>query len=230
MNDISRKEVLENTDKKSKQFLTNWLSNRKSILKNNVSAYRSLRYPGVKYTDLDKDTDDVLNYQLKNMNNTSANISSYLSKDGSGEFNKKNNTILIDNSVAGKTDNSLLDDVITHERTHSLKPVPQETIIGNLLKKYTLYEDTNRDKYINNNKEIYARLMTFRKRNNLTPNQTVTPENLKEWKSKLRHLEFNKYPKNLLLDLFNTVADNTKNKNRLIDNNKVNNISRNNIT
>ena len=101
----------------------------------------------------------------------------------------------------------------THERTHSALPNPQEKAI-----KYIM-QGTNgkyNDSYYDDPKEIYARMMDFRKTNNLDPNKKYTADELKSIDKAVPRTRFepvdfkltDRYDDNTLERLFNDIAQN----------------------
>lgn len=81
-------------------------------------------------------------------------------------------------------------------------------------------KDTGRkynDKYLDDSNEVYSRLMQFRYDNKLNPNKKVSKQDLNYWRSK--HVNgrdlLNRYPDDILLKLFNNVANNTTKNNSL---------------
>lgn len=92
-----------------------------------------------------------------------------------------------------------------HEGAHASQALPQETVIGDILK------NTNyKDKYLDNSSEVYSRLMEMRRHYNLDPKKTYKRKDLKEMrqqgKSKFNMLD--RYDDDTLLRLMNEVADN----------------------
>lgn len=121
-------------------------------------------------------------------------------------------TILYDSVIGG--DNSTK----VHERTHAIvnmsNPILKEVYdIRNELeargKKIHHYYDAP--------EEIYARLMSFREKHGLDPTKTITKEDINNWKkNKIKDFDLiNRYPVDLLLRLFNDVAQNTTDPNKL---------------
>jgi hypothetical protein len=204
--EISKEQVVNSIDNKSKDFITSWLSNRKSILLQNIKSYDRTYPDGNIPTYEDSRINNILSSQTNNFNKSPINVVNKLSSGLYGEYDKKNNQISINKNIFNKGDSTLLNNTIFHERVNSLRPMPQEVAINELKQKHSIYNYTEDAEYTNRSGEIYARLMTFRKENNLTPFHVVTPENLKDWKGKLKNADLSQYSSKFLLDLFNTVA------------------------
>lgn len=211
---------LNNNDKKvqvsdstSKVFINNWLINRSEQLKRNIQIYDSINTPNIKHDLSEKRINGILGNQLNNMNKSNIKLSNKLLDGADGQFDKSTNSILINDNVPNKKDPYFLNKIITHERAHSLKPLPQEATISTLLEKHKVFNDSEESKYLNKSGEIYARLNAFRKKNNINPNRLINKKDLQLWKKELRYDELNTYPDSFLLDLFNIVAINNKKDN-----------------
>lgn len=209
-----KKETVQSTDSNSQLFIKDWLSNRSNIFTDNVNTYDAINNNGFKDPLLQQKANGILEMQFRHMGKAGL-LSTRVTGDdtnldgAAGQFNKLTNSISIDKDI---NNIPLLDKTITHERTHSLRPYIQESVIGDLLKKHYVKDYSEFDKYRNNSGEIYARLMAFRKNNGLTPAKIVTKEDLQQWKKLLNKEDLGHYPKEFLLDLFNTVASNSTTK------------------
>lgn len=115
-------------------------------------------------------------------------------------------------AYAGIPDNG----VNIHERTHAMNAAPQERLIQNKID-----SSKHKDKYLDDSKEIYARLMQYRFNNKLSPGFVVTKQYLQKNRDKLKALNLDRYSDDELLFLFNEIAENTINNN----NNKLENTS-----
>ena len=215
--EIPSEPKLQNVDANSKIFITNWLLNRKAILKENLKSFyiENQKITGKDESQLKDDylntsVDGDLLRQVNRMNKTSISSRDILERDDIAEFDKQNKKIIVSNNIV-KGQEEFLSNVVIHERTHSLMPVPQENAIKQLLDKHDVIKNNYYNKTpldLDSKGEIYARLMAFRKENNLTPSHIVTGDNLKTWKKELKSNRLNQYPTNFLLDLFNTIASN----------------------
>ena len=128
-----------------------------------------------------------------------------------GTYYPRHNTILYD-SIIGD------DSTKIHERTHAtvnkFSPILKEVYdVVNELKArgekiHYHYDDPE---------EIYARLMSFREKHGLDPTKTITEEDINNWKkSKVEDFDLiNRYPVDILLRLFNDVAQNITDPNKL---------------
>lgn len=94
-------------------------------------------------------------------------------------------------------------DVRIHERTHALNAEPQEKTIGTIVD-----ENKYNDKYLDDEREIYSRLMEFRYKYKLSPNKTITKQYLDNHREELKDKRLDRYDDDLLLKLFNDVAYN----------------------
>lgn len=90
-----------------------------------------------------------------------------------------------------------------HERTHAMNAVPQERKVASII-------DNNKykDKYLDDSKEIYARLNTIRYITGLSPSTVVTTKWLNSHRKELKNQRLDRYTDDELLQLFNDVADN----------------------
>lgn len=95
-----------------------------------------------------------------------------------------------------------------HERTHAMNASPQHDAISKIITK-------SEDEYLDNPKEIYARLMQYRYNNELKPTDIIDKNYLNKNREKLKELELNRYNDEELIRLFNEVAQNDMNKNNL---------------
>jgi hypothetical protein len=199
--EVPTTEAVKTADNNSKQFITAWLFDRKPILKENIQAYDKTYSPGMPANDSDDRVDAVLNQQIKNMNKPPLEENNNLPTDIHGEYDAERRVIDVAND-------GLMNRTVTHERTHALSPAPQQVAIKNLFLKYPAYRQREEDPYLNTSGEVYARLMAFRKENNLKPNQVVTLDDLKKWRMELKDNQLEQYSNSFLLDLFNTIAYN----------------------
>lgn len=130
---------------------------------------------------------------------------SYLSK---GAFSPFTNSILINDGYKDK------DNTILHEKTHSLRAIPQYDKInkiiipGNSEKKLKVPYDS----YLDNSGEIYSRLMEFRKSNNLNPLKTYKKLDIQKLKQSGKDFDIlNRYTDEQVEQLLNNVASSKKN-------------------
>lgn len=130
----------------------------------------------------------------------------------SGVYYPQHNTILYDSVFGGDNTTKI------HERTHAtvglFSPILREVFgIVNDLK----VRRKRIDPYYDDPQEIYARLMSFREKHNLDPTKVITKEDIDKWKKDKVEDFFliNRYPIDILLRLFNDVAQNTTDPNRL---------------
>lgn len=98
--------------------------------------------------------------------------------------------------------------VILHELTHSTqdKYGIQSSKVDEVMKKYE-EENNPRHKYYDDPGEIYSRMNQFRYDNGLNPEDTITKEQIEQFKdSSIDNQFINRYSTNTLLDLLNSVA------------------------
>lgn len=98
--------------------------------------------------------------------------------------------------------------VILHELTHSTqdKYAIQTNKVDEVMKKYE-EENNPRHKYYDDPGEIYSRMNQFRYDNGLNPEDTITEEQIEQFKdSSIDNQFINRYSTNTLLDLLNSVA------------------------
>jgi len=119
-------------------------------------------------------------------------------------------------------------DLLFHEQVHALNDLPTykfqprsdedsgpvyppEDAIINL----GLSNKDDYDYYWDDNREIYSRLMEFRKQNKLHPSKYQDKEQIKKWRDsgKLKQFMLDRYDDDTLLYLFNEVAQNNSTKN-----------------
>ena len=97
-----------------------------------------------------------------------------------GRYNTKKNVVELSTVLGNK--NLKKDVVKLHEFTHALgQDSPQEFAIRQYFDK-----KENKDKYLDNPSEIYARLMTFRKLHNIDPNHIYTKDDIKKLRQETR--------------------------------------------
>lgn len=178
------------------QFIRSWLSNRKRILGNNITNYNNYFHS----SDFLFPTQEI-NRQLNNLSTVKLIKSKPSRKDWRAQYSTTNHSITY-------TDPS---DLI-HEGTHALrygKPwSPQEFQI----RQSPYYQRNHKDPYWDNDSEIYARLMQFRKDNNLNPNQVWTKDQIKALKKNSNIKDYdllNRYDDDFIIYLFNEIAQNS---------------------
>lgn len=197
---------LPTKDTESKSFITNWLNGRGSILTDNIKTFDSIHNPSVPLDYSNERLQSELNRQFSTMNKSSIGVNNSMANNEYGKYDKEKFSISVNSKLKNE---DLFDRTIVHERTHSLKPYPQRAAIGKLIDQSRFIQsDDSNDKYMDDPDEIYSRLMTFRKANNLKPDQVVTKEDIKSWRSLLKKDQLDRYPTNFLLQLFNTIAQN----------------------
>jgi len=210
------KETLASSDNKTKQFLAYWLSKREKPLVANIRTFDALHSPKDAPLDYSSQRFQIeLGRQLDAMNKAGIAISNKLPNHLRGEFDKGKGVI----SLNERLNPDLIDKTIVHERSHSLKPYPQEAAIKKLMEDHRVYpSEDEQGKYLDQPGEIYSRMMMFRQANGLKPEQEVTKDDLKQWKGGLFKDELSRYPTKFLLDLFNLIA---LNQNQSQDNNNL---------
>jgi len=219
-------------DTEAQEYYSNWIQNRQpQLLENAKSAIDEVGGRAARKFEAKDLADAQLKEQLFNVKNTPANLYAPPSTDHKGIWMPSEGP-LGRIEVPTNTPEEDIGDTMLHERVHAAQPFVQMNKI-NQLKKEHGYEDT--DKYWDSSSEMYSRLMTLRRNLGLQPGQTVTPgmietrddfndPNFVPEKSELFLKSFNelgranmlKYPKKLLLDMLNKVAEN-KNTNNPTD-------------
>lgn len=162
-----------------------------------VSAFRKTPVAGVKgdtpeqfttrFLENVKSTAAGMGHKIKTSLNTSTPIR--------GEFDQASHTIYYDrNSPFTKT----------HEQTHASGATPQENTVGEIIDQSGKYNNPYQD----DKKEIYARLMQLREANDIDPTVVWDKKMLKEFKKNAQDFNIlNRYDDDIILDLFNNVAD-----------------------
>lgn len=238
---IDKPVIPKSDDAESIAWLANWLNNRRQQLYNNYkdsnssskvvqyskpdsrkigdirddgfqTQYNDVGYNPllwVKGLDSDRITTNKIFYnQINNSasapqkvleeNKTSNDFETKGAYVKPNHFNNKGHYIV----YAGTPD----DDVKIHERTHALNADYQERTIANKKDK-----EKYNDKYLDDEKEIYSRLMEYRFKNNLNPNETVDSNYLNKHRQELKDKRLYRYDDDFLLFLFNQVAQNNSN-------------------
>lgn len=97
-------------------------------------------------------------------------------------------------------------DVLTHEQSHASKAVPQEQRIQEILGG----SNTGSTDYLDRPTEVYSRLMELREANQLDPLKVWEKKDIKALKKTgIDYDILNRYKDEDILELFNTVADNS---------------------
>lgn len=97
-------------------------------------------------------------------------------------------------------------DVLTHEQSHASKAIPQEQRIQQILGG----SNTGSTDYLDRPTEVYSRLMELREANQLDPLKVWEKKDIKELRKTGTDYDIlNRYKDEDILDLFNTVADNS---------------------
>jgi hypothetical protein len=220
-------------DDEAKAFYSNWIKNRPEQFKENHTSWLVPKgYEGPSDQAAQMMADEELKHQLARVNNTPANLYATESKDELGVYDPNIGGPYGRIEIPRNTIENELGNTMLHERTHSAVPTPQIEKIKQLKKEHG-YEDTAG--YWDRPSEMYSRLMTLRKNLGLQPGQVVTPgmietkedftdPNFVPDKSEtyiksfieLGRANMLKYPKKLLLDMLNKVAEN-KNTNNPTD-------------
>jgi hypothetical protein len=203
---LKKQQALEVKATPAKKFVNNWLTNRKLLLKENVRTFDSFVTPNMINDYSNERINGILSNQISNVNVTSIIPTTGLGDNVKGDYNSNTKSIHINNRVVNSKDSIDIDNTLTHEITHALRAFPQEFAIKKLTETYL--NKNSLDPYLDSSREIYSRLMIFRKQNGLKPEQIVTPTDLKEWRRKLNGADLSRYPDDFLLDLFNTIANN----------------------
>lgn len=168
-----------------------------------------------------KHLEDIYNRYVDRENNTSALTNDNLSNLSiffKGAYSPKNHAINYEESPKNN--------VIIHERTHSLKAFPQESAIRRL--KYddpeaffmkgdfgNIYnKGIEKDSYLDDASEIYSRLMEFRYMNKLDPKKIYNKSDIQRMRNNNAIYDpdiLNRYNDDYVERLLNKVAYNTTN-------------------
>ena len=215
---------LEESDIRDQSFIRNWMNHRTDVLKNNLKSSN--------FFPTDKLAEKVKNEQLSNMqsarhfnfNNkedlerwkttfgekmaevhsrgknkyTADDMVTYMNYTQDGSYNPYTHTIV---SNPGKKAPFYL-----HERTHAMRPIPQETKISKILSKATKLNESSNSDYYNNPKEVYARLMEFRRDNKLDPTKKYSTKFIQEMKDIKKYNDI-KFSIDKNLGVFNDTPD-----------------------
>lgn len=211
-----------------KQWLNTWLKDRPKQMANNIDDYVKQRYYG---SDIDRmsaskgwfgdrtknarrvtnelldvaNTTKIYDYRepwvINNRENIPGNNEFLQQRAGTqAAYIPKYKSIYVSPIAYDKS-------AILHELTHATqkKYAIQTNAVNNILKK----NNQKNDKYLDNPDEVYSRMMQFRYNNSLKPEDTISREQIEQWKKdeSLNDQEFIKrYSTTTLEDLLNGVA------------------------
>lgn len=150
----------------TRQWVDNWLSQRKDKLKNNSINAGILALPGILKNPYFRQANSMSKYTFKRGN---------LPDKTTGITNHKKKTITT-------SDNSKSTEV--HEWTHASRPYEQISKVKEIIDRWGLKPGIMYDEYLDKPSEIYSRLMELRFNNNLDPNHEYTLEEVQELRNK----------------------------------------------
>lgn len=238
---ITNPVIPNSQDNESIKWLANWLNNRRKQLYNNIiDTNTKVGYTYSKYNNKKDIRDDGFDVETTNywnnpflylagynpkriqinkafynqINNAASAPEIILNKD-IPEYNYETKGVYVEPNYFNNSGHYIAyagnpkKRTKIHERTHAMNALPQERKIEQII------ENKYKDKYYDNSKEIYSRLMEFRYDNNLDPNKQITIDDLNNWKNKLKEFSLDRYDDNTLLQLFNDVAYNNNNTNKV---------------
>lgn len=216
---------LQQQDQDAISWITNWLSQRKSQLANNMQNSAGVMqtnkmnpdYPVFRETPDEDVTNQVLDMQLDNMR--SANYSSW--QDTFRAYPRKirnyenKNTLEVyspSDHIVSYNPKLVTPTTFTHERTHALNAKPQLNTISQILSEDGIDENYNTNsewtKYLLDPNEIYSRMMEWRQRNDIDPSIEITDEYLENNQDGLKETNLDIFPRKTQLRLLNEVAQN----------------------
>lgn len=178
---------LPNTNKfdDTRQWMQNWINNRPKQFANFAeSQYRSdhpfLQLFGVNENDKKETIASMKNIAINNLKNVDVKDGSVIPGDAyvplvEGEYSRFSHNIFFPTGIADK-------DLAAHEFGHASGLARISSIndyIHNTIKNDSKYK-SNYDGYYSSPEEIYSRIWALRKKYNLQPNQTVTPQFLQQ--------------------------------------------------
>ena len=182
-------------------WILNWLKNRTKQLSKNIQEYRSSFYQN-KYP-ISNNPSQEINRQLTNL----SKVKLIKKKPKEDYFKAVYYPELKEIHYIDPRD-------LIHEDTHTLRGdylyTPQEYVID---KNKGIYNESYWDQDV----EIYARLMQFRKDNNINPNQIWTKQQIQDLRKNNNIKDYdllNRYDDDFLLFLFNDIAQNNQQNNQ----------------
>lgn len=183
------------------KWIANWLGYRSNQLRQNMKDYFHSFYQ--KSQPIPLNVISEYNRQIRNLGTLKAEQKNPKEKYFEAVYYPTTHTINYKN-----------DEDLIHEETHGLKyPYiysPQEYSIEKYNKKY-------KEPYWDKASEIYARLMQFRKENNIGPTQQWTKQQIKNLRNNENIKDFDllkRYDDDFLLFLFNDIAQNNQQSNQ----------------
>lgn len=222
---ITNPVIPQSSDQEAINWLANWLNNRRKQLRANAdnTSYqpnyigksvkndlgsispRNWNLAGI-FRGIGRDrlyTNKLYYAQLNNA--ASARETKIRSFANSGEYNIGKHTVAY-NPEAPWYDSSTK----VHERTHAMRPFPQENTIAKIIStdrhnNSTVYP--SHLQYLKKPSEIYARLNAFRFKYKLAPNQIIDQNFLNSHRDELRKEDLEIFDDDTLIRLFNEVAD-----------------------
>lgn len=150
----------------TRQWVDNWLSQRKDKLKNNSINAGILALPGILRNPYFRQAESMSKYTFKRGN---------LPDKTTGITNHRKKTITT-------SDDSKSTEV--HEWTHASRPYEQISKVKEIIDRWGLKPGIMYDDYLDKPSEIYSRLMELRFNNNLDPNHEYTLEEVQELRNK----------------------------------------------
>lgn len=150
----------------TRQWVDNWLSQRKDKLKNNAIYSGLFALPGLIKNPYFRQVKSMSKYSFKKGD---------LPGRTTGTTNHREKIITT-------SDDSKSTEV--HEWTHAARPYEQIAKVKEIIDRWGLRPGIMRDDYLDKPSEIYSRLMELRYNNNLDPNHEYTLEEVRELRNK----------------------------------------------
>lgn len=182
-------------------YTSDWLSNRKDVLKNNLKETSLKNFVNKNPSAID----DRLNYYKKRIASTKEVINPNLPPKINGVTRTKGNEITIEYPDVP------LPQTRTHEQVHAAGITPD---VSNTIKRITGldYSPGNKLMDVQMPDELYPRLMELRQINNLDPNKQYLPEDVNKFREnnsgQKKNALFDYFDDNTISKLLNEVAVN----------------------
>lgn len=229
---IKNYKIPQTDDKIAVGFIANWLNNRRQQLYNNIKDSRTRYMLNRNTGEYSSESDlSLLNYLRGiNPNRVITNKAFYTEIENSagakmsdktpnalGSYDRNTREIKIRNK----------NDIGTriHERTHAAEAEPQKRIVGDILKtnkfKFVPNQSGGYDpryankKYLYDPSEVYSRMMEYRYNSKLSPNTIIDKNYLNKNRKLLESHDLDIIDDDTLIRLFNEVAYNNINDNRI---------------
>lgn len=229
---IQNYKIPKTDDVQAVTFIANWLNNRREQLYNNIndSKFYAMQNRNTgkwakrhSLSDLNwfrgKDPERILTnkvYYTEIENSAGAKMSDK-TPNALGSYDRNTREIKIRNK----------NDIGTriHERTHAAEAEPQERIVGDILKtnKFKFVQNQSggydpryaNQKYLYDPSEVYSRMMEYRYNSKLSPNTIIDKNYLNKNRKLLESHDLDIIDDDTLIRLFNEVAYNNINDNRI---------------